>query len=125
MKLIPYTFSSFKRHEKVIHTIRVLKEGHALWTEGELQNPSIEALEPNGLFAQKAFQEANHHYFQIDSEKTDMNSMYDYRECEPTTDMLCWHTFQIITDASGSLWMDIPVAHSYLQPILKAHYVDI
>jgi len=125
MKLIPYTYSSLKRHEKVIHTIHVLQEGSQIWAEGELKNPLMEALEPNGLFIKRTFQEADQVYFQIDSEKTDMASMYDYRECDPSTDILCWHTFYVITDAKGSLWMELPLQHSYLQPILKAHYVDV
>jgi len=125
MKLIPYTYSSLKRHEKVIHTIRVLQEGSQIWTEGELKNPVMEALEPNGLFIKRTFQEAQHLYFQIDSEKTDMASMYDYKECEPDTEILCWHTFHVITDSKGQLWIDLPLNHLYLQPVLKAHYVHI
>ena len=125
MKLVPYIYSSLKRHEKVIHTIRVLLEGSQVWTEGDLANPSGDALEPNGLFMKSAFQTAPYDYFQIDPEKTDMGSMYDYRECEPSTDMMCWHTFHVITDLKGALWIDIPPHHSYLEPILKAHYVDV
>lgn len=125
MKLIPYTYSSLKRHEKIIHTICVLQEGSRIWTEGELKNASKEALEPNGLFMKRDFQEAGHWYFQIDPEKTDMASMYNYTECEPDTEILCWHTFYVITDTKGHLWIEVPPQHSYLQPILKAHYVDV
>jgi hypothetical protein len=125
MKLIPYTYSSLKRQEKIIHTIRILKEGTQIWTEGELKDPLTEALEPNGLFTKRTFQEAHHLYFQIDPEKTDMGSMYDYRECELSTEILCWHTLHVITDNKGHLWIDLPSHHLYLQPILKAHYVDI
>jgi hypothetical protein len=125
MKLVPYTYSSLKRHEKVIHTIRILMEGSQVWTEGELQDPLLEALEPNGLFARKVFTSPSYHYFLIDPERTDLNLMYDYKECEPTTDMLCWNTFYVITDAKGTYWMDIPQQNVYLEPILKAHYVDV
>jgi len=100
-------------------------EGSQIWTEGNLTDPFVEALEPNGLFMKRAFQIKDHSYFQIDLDKTNMESMYTYKECEPSTDILSWHIFHIITDAKGSLWIDIPLAHSYLEPILKAHYVDI
>ena len=109
----------------IVHIIRVLKEGSQLWTEGPLSNPSTEALAPNGLFIQMAFQEGPYDYFQIDVEKTHMESMYTYRECEPETDMMCWHTFYIITDTKGTPWIQLSETEAFLNPILKAHYVDV
>jgi len=85
-------------------------------------NPIQNALEPNGLFATKSFLEGDHNYFQIDETQTDMSSMFDYKECEPATDILCWNTFFIITNETGNLWFDIP--HPFLITILKAHYVE-
>ena len=123
MKLIPYTYSSVKRGDKVIHTVRVLMEGNQVWTEGDLSNPVQEALELNGLFVHRTFQEGTYHYFQVDPEMTDLNSMYDYKECDPETDMLCWNTLLVITQ--GGLWIDIPTTHSFIKPILKAQYVDV
>jgi hypothetical protein len=100
-------------------------EGSHLWTEGALANPLEEAMIPNGLIIQRTFQSASYNYFQVDLVKTDMSSMYTYKECELTTDMLCWHTFYIITDLKGSLWINVPEEHTFLNPILKAHYVDM
>jgi hypothetical protein len=125
MKLVPYTYSSIKRTDKLIHTIRVLMEGPVLWTESsELTHPIREALEPNGIYVTGQFAQKDLHYFAVDTGKTDMGSMYDYKECEVDTDMLCWNTFHLITDKQGSLWVDIPEQHTFLKPILKAHYVE-
>jgi len=100
-------------------------EGSTLWTEEALVSPLKEAMTPNGLIIQHSFQEASYNYFQVDPVKTDMSSMYTYKECEATTDILCWHTYYIITDSKGSLWINIPEEQSFLNPILKAHYVDV
>ena len=100
-------------------------EGTHLWTEGALASPIQEALEPNGLAIQRSFHNISYDYFQVDPVKTDMSSMYTYRECELTSDMLCWHTFYVITDLKGSLWINVPEEQSFLNPILKAHYVDV
>jgi hypothetical protein len=125
MKLLPYTYSSQKRMDKQLHTIRVLMEGPSIWKESsKLTNPITEALEPNGIYVNKQFAQNDLHYFAVDTDKTDMDSMYDYKECEVNTDMLCWNTFHIITDKQGSLWIDIPEQHNFLKPILKAHYVE-
>jgi len=122
MKLVPYTYSSLKRNEKVIHIIRVLLEGNKVWQEANLVDPIQNALEPNGLFATKSFLEADHRYFQIDETRTDMASMFDYRECEPDTDILCWNTHYVITNEANEPWFDIP--YPFLRPILKAHHVE-
>lgn len=122
MKLVPYTYSSLKRNEKVIHTLRVLLEGNKIWQESDLINPIQNALEPNGLLVTKSFLETDHHYFQIDETRTDMTSMFEYRECEPDTDILCWNTFYLITNEAGELWFDVP--YPFLRTILKAHYVE-
>ena len=122
MKLVPYTYSSLRRNEKVIHTIRILMEGNKIWQEADMADPLQNALEPNGLLVTKSFFEANHHYFQIDETRTDMASMFEYRECEPDTDILCWSTFHLITNEAGEPWFDVP--YSFLRTILKAHYVE-
>ena len=122
MKLVPYTYKSLKRLTKQIHTIRVLMEGHEIWNEENVQSDPIRlALEPNDLYVQRDFSEDNHHYFQIDVSRTDLTTMYDYKECDPATTTLCWNTFHIITDERGSLFIDIP--YPFLNTILKAHYV--
>jgi len=122
MKLVPYTYSSLKRNKKVIHSIRVLLEGNKIWQESDMVDPIRTALEPNGLVVSNDFLEGEHHYFQIDERQTDMASMFDYKECEPDTDILCWNTFYIITNETGNLWFDIP--YPFLITILKAHYVE-
>jgi hypothetical protein len=125
MKLVPYTYSSQRRTEKVIHTVRVLMEGTQIWTEPEISTDPLElALRPNGITAQVAGQEGDLHYFKVDTKQTDLESMYDYRECEANTDMLCWNTFHIVTDLKGNPWIDIPNQQSFLRTILKAHYVE-
>jgi hypothetical protein len=122
MKLVPYTYSSQKRLTKQIHTIRILMEGQQIWNEEMVQSDPIQnALEPNDLYVKTTFSENDTGYFQIDTQRTDLNSMYDYKDCEPSTEALCWNTFYIITDEHGSPFIDIP--HSFLNTILKAHYV--
>jgi hypothetical protein len=122
MKLVPYTYESKKRLTKQIHIIRVLMEGNQIWTEETVQSDPIhQALQPNDLYVQHDFSEADLHYFQIDVSKTDLTTMYDYKEREPTTTTLCWNTFHIITDERGNPFIDIP--YPFLSTILKAHYV--
>jgi len=121
MRLVPYTYSSVKRNDKVLHTIRVLMEGQQVWKE-DIEDPN-NALEPNELVAKSSFQEGEYQYFGIDQTKTDLTSMYSYAECDPDTDMLCWRTFYVITDLKGDYWINIPNQQSFLTPILKAHYV--
>jgi len=122
MKLIPYTYESKKRLTKQIHIIRVLMEGHEIWNEESvLTDPIHQALQPNDLFVQQDFSEADLHYFQIDVSKTDLTTMYDYKECDSDTNTLCWNTFHIITDERGNPFIDIP--YPFLSTILKAHYV--
>ena len=121
MKLVPYTYQAQKRLNKQIHTIRVLLEGTQIWTESDLlSDPATQALEPNGLFASQTWTDADLHFFLIDSVKTDLSSMYDYRECEPDTEILCWNTFYLITEDHGA-WIDTTIP--FLNTILKAHYV--
>ena len=125
MKLVPYTYSSHKRLDKIIHTVRVLMEGTQIWTETAIGANLLEtALKPNGIVATLTLQEQDLYYFKVDSDQTDLESMYDYKECEPLTDMLCWNTFYIPTDLKGSPWIDIPNQQSFLRTILKAHYVE-
>lgn len=125
MKLVPYTYSSHKRTEKIIHTVRVLMEGTQIWTEPEISTDPLEtALRPNGIIAEPTCKEGDLHYFKVDTKQTDLESMYDYKECEANTDMLCWNTFHIITDLGGSPWIDIPIQQSFLRTILKAHHVE-
>ena len=122
MKLVPYTYESLKRLKRQIHTIRVLMEGHEIWTEeAVLTDPIQQALQPNGLYVQKTFSEKDHHYFEMDRSRTDLTTMYDYKECAPDTTTLCWNTFYIITDERGQPFIDIP--YPFLSTILKAHYV--
>jgi len=122
MKLIPYTYESLKRLTKQIHTIRVLMEGNQIWTEEAiLADPIQQALQPNDLYVQRDFSEKDLHYFQIDCSRTDLTTMYDYKECDPGTTTLCWNTFHIITDERGNPFIDIP--YPFLSTILKAHYV--
>lgn len=122
MKLVPYTYTSRKRLAKQIHTIRVLMEGNQIWTEESVQSDPIQqALQPNDLYVQQDFSEKDLHYFQIDVSKTDLTTMYDYKECDPGTTTLCWNTFHIITDERGNPFIDIP--YPFLSTILKAHYV--
>jgi len=123
MKLVPYTYQVQKRLQKQIHTIRILMEGTRIWTESDLQSDPVKgALEPNGLFVERAYQDSDLHFFLIDAVKTDLSSMFDYRECEPDTEILCWNTFYLITEDYGS-WINIPDAAPFLSTILKAHYV--
>jgi hypothetical protein len=122
MKLVPYTYKSLKRLAKQIHTIRVLMEGNHIWTEEAiLADPIQQALQPNDLYVQTSFSEKDLHYFQIDVSRTDLTTMYDYKECDPGTTTLCWNTFHIITDERGNPFIDIP--YLFLSTILKAHYV--
>jgi hypothetical protein len=122
MKLVPYTYESKKRLTKQIHTLRVLMEGNQIWTEeAVLVDPIQQALQPNGLYVQKTFSEKGHHYFEMDRSRTDLTTMYDYKECDPDTMTLCWNTFHIITDERGQPFIDIP--YPFLSTILKAHYV--
>jgi NADPH-dependent ferric siderophore reductase len=122
MRLVPYTYESKKRLTRQIHTIRVLLEGQALWTEESVHTDPIRlALEPNDLYVRTSFAEQGTSYFEIDTGKTDLNNMYTYKECDPATTQLCWNTFHIITDERGSPFIDIP--YPFLRTILKAHYV--
>ena len=121
MKLLPYTYESKKRLARQIHIIRVLMEGHEIWKEAVLADPIQQALHPNDLYVQTTFSEKDLHYFQIDRSRTDLTTMYDYKECDPGTTTLCWNTFHIITDERGNPFIDIP--YPFLSTILKAHYV--
>ena len=122
MKLVPYTYESKKRLTKHIHTIRVLLEGQNIWTEESVHTDPIRlALEPNDLYVRTSFAEKDMTYFEIDVARTDLNNMYTYRECDPSTTTLCWNVFHVITDERGSPFIDIP--YPFLRTILKAHYV--
>lgn len=114
MILIPYTYSQVNKYGRHIHVIRVMTEGgQAFWVEDEPQ----EALQVNDIYSKSAFSDRDMHYFEIDTTKTAMSSMYEWSELPPISDTLCWRTFYIITDADTNAWIQMP--NSIFKPVLE------
>jgi hypothetical protein len=114
MILIPYTYHQMNKGGRLIHVIRIMTEGGTgFWTEDSSQ----EALETNEIYSKGTFTNGDAHYFEVDTLKTAMDSMYDWTELPFESDMLCWRTFYVITDAHGNPWIHMP--ESIFKPILE------
>jgi hypothetical protein len=123
MFLIPYTHTTKVLHGRIFHTVRILLEGGKTpWQEDDSCHPTDDALEPNNLFvAEPLLVQKNHVFARIDPQRTDMKSMYAWREL-PLTDKetLCWRTFHYVTDSAGTPWIHIPDIPFSLREILQA-----
>jgi hypothetical protein len=118
MILVPFTHTSVLKNKKTIHTIRLLLEGGYQFWQEEADIPVV--LELNELVPANQFTEGDKHYIHIDSVKTSMDSMYDWRECPVTSDQLCWRTYHVILDGTDP-WITVsdPLLKCVLIPILK------
>jgi hypothetical protein len=122
MILVPFTHTSVLKNKKMIHTVRLLLEGgQRFWQE---EQPVSTVLELNELVATHQFTEDDRHYVHIDSTKTAMDSMYDWRECALDSDTLCWRTYHVILDGDHP-WITVsdPLLNRVLVPILKADHI--
>ena len=109
MIIIPYTYKDHLKKDRSIHEIRILTEGgQEFWNESDLLASPQEALDTNELRAKRRFIDGGHHYFEIDTTVTAVQSMYDWTELPLNTGELCWRTFYIITDDQGNPWIQIP-----------------
>ena len=119
MILVPFTHTSVLRNKKTVHTIRLLLDSGQRFWEEEADVQTV--LDLNELVAQTHFVEDSKHYVQIDPIKTNMDSMYDWRECPVDSDQLCWRTYHVILDGSDP-WISFtdPLLKCVLVPILKA-----
>jgi len=122
MILVPFTHSVVLKNTKEIHTIRLLLEGgYRFWQE---ETPINTVLELNELVAERQFTSGDKHYICINTQATNMNSMYDWRECPSKSDTLCWRTYHILLDERREPWISVsdPVLKCVLEPILKDGY---
>jgi hypothetical protein len=123
MFLIPYTHTTKVLHGRIFHTVRILLEGGKTpWQEDDSCHPTDDALEPNNLFvAEPLLVQKNHVFARIDPQRTDMKSMYAWKEL-PLADKetLCWRTFHYVTDSAGTPWIHIPDIPFSLREILQA-----
>jgi hypothetical protein len=119
MIIIPYihTFKKVKgqgsqNQDILIHSITILCEGgENFWNETDETLDIIkDCLEPNDIhiLPETALAAATTYYAEVDTEKTDIGSMYMYEEVEPDSDVLCWRQFIILTDSTGEPIMHIP-----------------
>jgi hypothetical protein len=123
MILVPFTHTSVLKNKKTVHTIRLLLEGGQRFWQEEADIPVV--LELNELVPSHQFTEEDKHYVQIDSIKTNMESMYDWRECAVDSDLLCWRTYHFILDGSVP-WITCsdPLLKCVLVPILKGGHMS-
>ena len=122
MILVPFVHTSVLRTAKTVHTIRLLLEGgHRFWQE---ETPVSIVLELNELVAERQFTSGDKYYICINTEATNMESMYDWRECPINSDTLCWRTYHILLTEEESPWISVsdPVLKCVLEPILKDGY---
>jgi hypothetical protein len=122
MILIPFTHTSVLKNKKMIHTIRLLLEGgQRFWQE---ESDLSVVLELNELVPKCQFTEGDKHYVHIDSIKTPMESMYDWRECPLESDTLCWRTYHLILE-NDQPWITVsdPILKCVLEPILKDAHI--
>ena len=118
MILVPFVHTSVLKNKKMIHTIRLLLEGgQRFWQE---ESDLSVVLNLNELVPTHQFTEGDKHYVHIDSIKTSMDSMYDWRECPLDSDQLCWRTYHLILE-NDQPWITVsdPILKCVLEPILK------
>jgi len=122
MILVPFTHTSVLKNKKTVHTIRLLLEGGQRFWQEEADVQTV--LELNELVALQQFAGDDKHYVQIDTTKTPMDSMYDWRECPFDTDLLCWRTYHVILDGDQP-WISFsdPILQCVLVPILKGGHI--
>jgi hypothetical protein len=113
MIIIPYIYSSKTiSNKQIVHTLKVLCEGgQGFWQES--CNSIQKALAPNDLFAKTItkhkMNNQDYYFVEIDTQKTDLNSMYMWNELsENDTETLCWRTFYIFTNIDNTIWLKIP-----------------
>lgn len=122
MILVPFTHTSVLKNKKTVHTIRLLLEGGQQWWQEDADIQTV--LELNDLVALHEFVEGDKHYIHIDSTKTPMDSMYDWRECPVNSDTLCWRTYHLLLQEDTEPWIppSDPLLKCVLEPILKDGY---
>ena len=122
MILVPFTHTSVLKNKKTVHTIRILMEGgQTLWTE---EAPVDSVLELNELTTKGRFMANDMQFLHIDELATNMDTMYDWRELEATSDTLCWRTYHVLLDEANEPWIQIPDSiRRVLIPILKDDHV--
>ena len=81
MFIVPYIYKRGKTSDNlVIHRIEILCEGgKTLWIE-EDDTPIKDIFEPNGLYTQGIKKMGKYILAKIDTNKTDLSSMYTYSE---------------------------------------------
>ena len=133
MYIVPYVHRVSTIGDKIVHTIRILLEGDRLWSEDAPEA----ALEENGFVSKitrtKLVEGHQCFFADIDSNKTDLASMYSAEELDPADkDTHRWCQFHLITTASGAFWLPPPAdlvfaplsARSLFVRILKPCDVD-
>jgi len=109
--IVPYIYKRGKTSDNlVIHRVEILCEGgKTLWTE-EDGTPIKDILEPNGLYAQKIIKSRKYILAKIDTDKTDLSSMYTYSEIDSQdNETLCWKCMIMISNHDLSEWLPFPM----------------
>lgn len=127
MFIVPYIYKRGKTSDNlVIHRIEILCEGgKTLWIE-EDSTPIKDIFEPNGLYTQKVKKLGKHILAKIDTNKTDLSSMYTYPEIgAQDNETLCWKSMIMISNHDSSEWLPFPVddLQDILRVILKTERV--
>jgi hypothetical protein len=125
MIIAPFTLAKNNTENNVtIYRIRILcMGGQYPWTEDE--QPIEDILEPNGIYTKKVTNcklsdGSLCALTEVDTQKTDMDSMYSWFEIEPTeTETLCWRTFTFGM-ADKNVWLPIPMNN--MKEIIQAIY---
>lgn len=109
MYIVPYTYKKQIIHDRMFHIINILTDGGSrIWTENDDLSIETDILEANGLVATRIEKKETGVYITVDDTRTDMESMYKWKELPAKTDMLCWRQFTLISDKDGNAWIEIP-----------------
>lgn len=126
MIILPYVYTSKHISPQLIqHKILVLCEGgQTPWVEDN--QPIQHVLDPNDIVPKEKIETYNDYTIvEVDTKKTDMNSMYTWSEL-PLEDKstLCWRTFVCFTNTDMSCWLTLQNSpfKSILSVILKTRH---
>ena len=113
MIVAPFTYSKTQTTNGIyIHRIRLLCQGgQTPWSEDS--QPIDDILQPNGIYTKGTHTielptGQSCVLAEVDTQKTDMTSMYTWHEIEPSdSEMLCWRTFTFGTSGTH-IWLPQP-----------------
>lgn len=125
MFIIPYVYTEKQTKTHTIKKIHLLCEGDHLWEETDIDIEK-DILEPNDLFSLKPpILKDNITWIHIDHKKTNINSMFNWREIPliNTNATLSWRTFIFIDNNTNEQWLTCPentmLSNMKLRDIIK------